>query len=150
MISAIPVTSNGVPHATDSRCVSMRAAVAAILILALPQAAQAQHVNTDLWETDEEVSATVVAGNTLYIGGDFTYVGPHTGGGVPVNAVSGTGLSGFPKVNGMVVTVMKDGSGGWFIVHVGSRGEHDRLECPRGVVADAPRGDWKCAIGVAP
>src|SRR6267142_6609279 len=91
------------------------AAVAVILLLALPAIALAQHVNSDFWVTNGTVQATAVAGNTLYIGGDFTYVGPHTGGGVPLGAANGAGLAGFPKVHGSVYAVVVDGSGGWFI-----------------------------------
>ena len=65
--------------------------------------------------TDGPVHAIVNNGNTIYIGGSFAYVGPFTGGGVPLNMSDGTVISSFPKVNGSVSTIIQDGSGGWYI-----------------------------------
>ena len=65
--------------------------------------------------TDGPVYSIVNNGNTIYIGGSFAYVGPFTGGGVPLNISDGTAISGFPKVNGSVNTIIQDGSGGWYI-----------------------------------
>src|SRR2546425_147631 len=93
---------------------SIRVTATAILPLALPAIASAQHVNSDLWVVYGSVYATAVSGNTLYIGGGFRYVGPATGGGAPLNP-AGQPLSGLPKVHGTVRTVLNDGSGGWFI-----------------------------------
>ena len=45
--------------------------------------AAAQQVKSGLWVTDGSVNAIVRNGNTVYIGGSFTQVGPSTGGGVP-------------------------------------------------------------------
>src|SRR5690242_495711 len=42
--------------------------------------AEAQTVRQDFYITDGAVSAEVLSGNTLYIGGSFTHVGPATGG----------------------------------------------------------------------
>jgi hypothetical protein len=106
MIPVIPVSSNGATVAG--------AVAATILLVALPTIASAQHVNSDLWVTNGTVNATALAGDTLYMGGLFTYVGPRTGGGAPI-ATSGAPLSGFPKVHGIVRAVAADGSGGWFI-----------------------------------
>ncbi|MFQ5487872.1 MAG: chitobiase/beta-hexosaminidase C-terminal domain-containing protein [Gammaproteobacteria bacterium] len=57
---------------------------------------------------------------TLFIGGDFAYVGPVTGAGVGLPAdpaVPGDDrpLSGYPVVNGTVHAVLADGAGGWYI-----------------------------------
>lgn len=54
-------------------------------------------------------------GNTLYIGGTFSSVGPCTGGGVPLSRASSDLPGNFPKVAGTVLAVIADGSGGWFI-----------------------------------
>ena len=61
------------------------------------------------------MNASALSGNTLYIGGTFTQVGPATGSFVPLDAGTGAPLSGFPKVAGSVFTMAPDGSGGWFI-----------------------------------
>jgi len=77
--------------------------------------ANAQHVREDFWFPNDAVRALCLAGNTLYVGGDFTRVGPTTGSGVPVDAVSGATLAGFPAVDGAISAVVADGSGGWFV-----------------------------------
>lgn len=52
---------------------------------------------------------------TLYLGGNFTRIGPMTGGGVPLLADTGQPVAEFPKVNGTVTAVVPDGTGGWYI-----------------------------------
>lgn len=64
---------------------------------------------------NDGINAIVELGNTVYIGGSFTVVGPYTGTGVPIDASSGVPVAGFPKVNGQVHAVIPDGSGGWYI-----------------------------------
>ena len=58
--------------------------------------------------------------STLYIGGDFTYVGPATGGGIAINADPAAPANdqpdyAYPAVNGVVHAVLPDGAGGWYI-----------------------------------
>src|SRR6185503_14997631 len=57
------------------------------------------------WATDGAVHAMVVTNGTLYLGGDFHYVGPTTGSGAAVDAVTGSRIDGFPVVNGPVYAV---------------------------------------------
>jgi trimeric autotransporter adhesin len=52
---------------------------------------------------------------TVYVGGNFTRMGPQTGGGVPVSATTGEPRARFPAVNGGVGVAVPDGSGGWYI-----------------------------------
>ena len=61
----------------------------ALLLLAstsLAQPARAQAPDTSLWVTDGVVVSMLRVGNTLYMGGSFSRVGPHTGSGVPFDA----------------------------------------------------------------
>ncbi|HEY0233334.1 MAG TPA: hypothetical protein VGC55_18950, partial [Dokdonella sp.] len=84
--------------------------------------------------TDGEVHAIVRAGDTLYIGGLFTRVGPRTGPGVELG-LDGTRHSGLPDVSGAgpsliagigagLRAVIADGAGGWYVggcfSHVGA------------------------------
>jgi hypothetical protein len=87
---------------------------AAVLALATPPAA-AQVIDTTLWVTNGTVNAVVRDGNTIYIGGGFTLVGPSTGGGAALSMASGGPLNPLPRVHGSVSAVVPDGSGGWYI-----------------------------------
>jgi hypothetical protein len=78
-------------------------------------AVQAQTLRTDFYGTNGTVNAEVISGNTLYLGGSFTRVGPQTGSGVPLDAASGVPVAGFPLVVGQVNAVASDGAGGWYL-----------------------------------
>ena len=78
-------------------------------------AAHAQVTRQDLYVTNGPVYATAISGNTLYVGGRFTHVGPATGGGVPLDVTTGAPVGGYPRVTGKVYAVVSDGLGGWFI-----------------------------------
>lgn len=75
--------------------------------------------------TDGAVNAVERAGDTIYIGGLFTRVGPRTGPGVEV-ALDGSQNSGLPEISGAgpsslpgagngLRAVAADGTGGWYI-----------------------------------
>lgn len=77
--------------------------------------AQAQVVQPDFWGTNGEVTSIARVGNTVYLAGLFTSVGPATGGAVPIDRLSGATTTHFPRVNGIVRAVISDGAGGWFV-----------------------------------
>ena len=54
-------------------------------------------------------------GNTMYVGGAFSYAGPSTGRGVLLDSQTGLYDKNFPKVNGTVMVCIPDNSGGWYI-----------------------------------
>jgi hypothetical protein len=68
----------------------------------------------NFWRADGPVNAIVIATNTAYIGGDFTYVGPASGSVGLADATAGTPLAGFPALVGTVLTIVSDGAGGWY------------------------------------
>jgi len=88
-----------------------------ILFLAMlaPATGFALSIREDLYITDGAVEAIALGQNTIYLGGSFKHVGPPTGGGVPIDAVTGQASTGFPKVTGSVEAIAPDGSGGWFV-----------------------------------
>ncbi len=57
---------------------------------------------------------TVHIGGRTFLGGQFTWAGPRTGSGVPVNATSGVRTS-VPRVNGPVHAAAADAVGGWYV-----------------------------------
>jgi hypothetical protein len=89
---------------------------------------------------DADVNAISRVGNTIYIGGNFTRVGPRTGPGAEV-ALDGTWNATLPEVSGAgpstsggaatgLRAVIADGTGGWYIgglfTHVGG-GTHTNV-----------------------
>src|ERR1035437_3613036 len=72
--------------------------------------------NENTWVTNGTVfTMTTGADGTVYLGGNFTQVGPNTGSAVPVDTTTGIRLTSFPKVTGNVDSIIQDGSGGWYI-----------------------------------
>ncbi|MBI3074147.1 MAG: delta-60 repeat domain-containing protein [Deltaproteobacteria bacterium] len=62
------------------------------------------------------VYAIAEVGCTHYIGGNFTAIGPNTGGGAPLNTSTGQLAVATPlTVNGFVQVAVPDDAGGWFI-----------------------------------
>jgi uncharacterized repeat protein (TIGR01451 family) len=81
----------------------------------------AQERDTTLWDTDGYVGAIARAGNTIYVGGNFSRVGPRVGLGAIVNRSDGqrTGKAlpftvPYRWVAGSVSASVPDGNGGWF------------------------------------
>jgi hypothetical protein len=91
------------------------AVVAAASLAGSYSVASAQAVDANLWTTNGPVRSMVSDGGTIYVGGDFTVVGPLTGSGVPFDAATGELPPSFPRVNGSVDAVARDGADGWFI-----------------------------------
>src|SRR5258705_11882271 len=87
------------------------------VVACLARAASAQVVDSTLWclEPGDRVLAIARDGSTIYIGGNFSSVGPASGGGVLLDAYSGTLSPRFSKIAGRVNAVASDGRGGWFV-----------------------------------
>src|SRR6185295_13741095 len=76
---------------------------------------QAQTIRSDLWTTNGTVRAAVVLNNRLYIGGDFSYVGPETGNPARIDPVTGQAVAPAPLADGPIYTMLPDGAGGWYV-----------------------------------
>jgi len=101
--------------------IARRSALVLVALLALPMIlavlagpARAQGLQSNLGVTDGPVYAETTSGNTLYVGGNFSRVGPATGGWAQVDSL-GNLLSPVPLVQGDVYCSAPDGQGGWFV-----------------------------------
>jgi hypothetical protein len=74
-----------------------------------------QVVDERLWGADGGVAKFARTGSTLYLAGGFSLIGPNSGGGVPLDARTGSPLRPYAKVAGVVHICISDGEGGWFI-----------------------------------
>lgn len=103
-------------NAACARRLCVTLAVAGLIAAGLPlrSAVAGATPQADFWIANGPVYSTVLSGATLYIGGDFTYVGPQTGAGVTVNTISGV-PDPFPNINGQVHAAAPDGAGGWYV-----------------------------------
>lgn len=67
------------------------------------------------WTTNGVVRDIKSIGNNIYLAGDFTYVGPLTGGGAAFATDTGAVNTSFPVIDGYVYTVIPDRDGGFYI-----------------------------------
>ena len=77
--------------------------------------AQAGFEPGESWVTDGTVLSIVHANDRIYIGGNFSKVGPNTGGGAVVAASSGLYDASVGTIDGSIYAAVPDGSGGWYI-----------------------------------
>lgn len=94
-----------------------RRIAAAIMLGTLCAAAApgAECVNDQLWVANARVRCAAVVDDTLYIGGDFTHVGPPTGFGAAIDADTAVVDLTWPRVNGVIYAVAGDGHGGFYV-----------------------------------
>ncbi len=79
------------------------------------QAAIAQPQPRSTWGVDGLVTASTIAGTTLYVAGEFAAAAPAVGRFALASTTTGAPQSGTPLVSGLVTATIPDGSGGWYI-----------------------------------
>jgi len=87
--------------------------LAGLLFPVLP--GSGQPLREDLWDTNDHVRSIVQTPDAIYIGGNFTQVGPATGSAVAIDLTTGAAQSPYPSVSGAVNAATSDGNGGWYI-----------------------------------
>jgi hypothetical protein len=95
------------------------------LVIWITFSGRAQPSNAPLanfWIANNQVNAIVETKGVVYLGGNFTYVGPNTGPGGVVNATTGEPDTGWPRLSGdfatpyhWVTEAIPDGAGGWYV-----------------------------------
>jgi hypothetical protein len=83
--------------------------------LAFGSVVHAQAVRESTWVTDGTVNAIAGTGSTLFLGGNFSRIGPWVGGAGVVDRGTGGALRPYPRVAGTVFASAADGGGGWYI-----------------------------------
>jgi hypothetical protein len=66
------------------------------------------------WRFNNTVHAVTEHSGSLYVGGDFTYMGPYTGSNTRLSTTDGQ-VQAFPQFNGAVYCMEPDGNGGWYV-----------------------------------
>ncbi len=95
-----------------------RAAVVCASLIASPALAQHAPERTPIpgaWGPNGTVNESVVVGDTLFLGGDFDYIGPSTGAFATADTGAGTSIVTTPPAVRDTFGAASDGSGGWFI-----------------------------------
>src|SRR4051794_94863 len=67
------------------------------------------------WVPDGPVLTSALVGNTIYIGGQFRYIGPITGGFAVLDQATAYSVANAPVVDGSITAMTPDGTGGWYI-----------------------------------
>ena len=97
-------------------CVCCLVALLAAPVPARADASLSSTPDQQPWVTNGTVRAIASAPSGItYIGGEFTYVGPNTGGAALLDATSGAPDMTFPPVAGTVDAAVADGAGGYYI-----------------------------------
>ena len=87
-----------------------------LFVLLFSFSSVSQTADPKFWVPNALVRAIAKSGNTIYLGGDFTSIGPNTPYGQVLDATTGSAvLSSSLLINGNVNAVAPDGSGGWYI-----------------------------------
>ena len=74
-----------------------------------------QTIDTSFWDTNRDVNCMVSKGDTLYIGGAFSFVGKVTGGLLPINIESGELVNNYTSLKANITCIIPDLAEGWFV-----------------------------------
>lgn len=89
--------------------------IALLVCASLAAPARAQVWRDEFWVAGGKINDLAVANGAVYLGGDFTRVGPRTGSFLRLDSTTGALTPPLFRVTGDVYAVVSDGSGGWYI-----------------------------------
>lgn len=89
--------------------------IVSLFVCPVFQMVNAQSPQQDWCVTNGSINAIVQDGNTVYIGGTFTQVGPNIANGVALDKATGAPDLAFANPDGNLYACIPDGSGGWYI-----------------------------------
>lgn len=118
-----------------------RAVLSCTLALAAPQS-RAESVRPDFDITNGSVAALAKLGDTLYLGGSFSWVGPPSGCALEADWSTGAVVTEFPRILGEIRAVLPDGEGGWFIAGSFAEVAHQPRRNLAHVLADHTLSPW--------
>ncbi|HEV7806258.1 MAG TPA: hypothetical protein VGO80_10585 [Solirubrobacteraceae bacterium] len=104
--------------------IAAAAAIAAAIAIAvvapaaarvLPQPPPARPLPSPAYVTDKAVNALARSADTIYLGGEFSRIGPPTGGGVVLDPTDGLRATQFPELRGIGFAIVPDGAGGYYV-----------------------------------
>jgi hypothetical protein len=94
----------------------LRVALTGLCLLVNGVTLRAQVLNENFWVPNGTVRGIARDRNTIYVGGNFSQVGPKIGTGIVVNRQDGQPTGNLKSlVNRRVDAAVPDGSGGWYI-----------------------------------
>ena len=101
------------------------AGIALSRILTASSPARAEQIRDQLWITDGEVRAIARKDNTIFLGGQFSRVGPAVGSVGAFDAASGAVVAPYFGVTGTVNAMIPDGADGYYVggMFAGVKGE---------------------------
>jgi hypothetical protein len=124
----------------------LRIALAGALLFALValpvRQARAQVLDPNFPNTNGSVNASALVGNTLYIGGQFSYVGPYLGSFIALDATTAAVIPAWPRVEGTVYASAADGSGGFYIGGLFNKVGGVAHDCLAHIHADGSVDPW--------
>ncbi len=86
---------------------------ALILIASIPVFGQS--LDNNWWSVNGEVNDILTSSENVFLGGSFSYIGPITGPCSVIDLATGDLITGLPRPNGEIYTMISDGAGGLFI-----------------------------------
>jgi len=112
---AVRRATTAIPRKAVSSLVSVLVGISSLAVSATTASASVSILPDVTAGANGTVVSVLQSGSRIYIGGMFSWVGPHTGNGLVVNSTDGHRSASLARLNGAVHAAAGDGKGGWFV-----------------------------------